>query len=313
MKDGKSRPKNEDLNYARDRADVDLAIAQCPVNVISWMEEDSKSNAKDASNEESKESHTDNEKAGKETGALGIFTGMKNFFSHSKEKALSKGRSGAEFLSKKDITEEVSIFTFRNPGMDFLPGQFITLHLSDGEGEFLRSYSLYTVSDTEFSLCIRLSPNGRGSQFLRKIRKGEVISFSGPLGKFILRDTQSPKIFVATGTGIAPIHLMLSRLPEDIPSLVLYGVRHERDALLMKETNERFPHVIPMVTVSKPGTEWFGFSGRVTSLLPLLSFPKDAEFYICGNPDMVDETSSMLLNQKIPAENIFSEHFTSGV
>jgi ferredoxin-NADP reductase len=35
-------------------------------------------------------------------------------------------------------------------------------------------------------------------------------------GKFVLKNTQNPKVFIATGTGLAPIYSMISNTPAEI-------------------------------------------------------------------------------------------------
>jgi ferredoxin-NADP reductase len=42
------------------------------------------------------------------------------------------------------------------------------------------------------------------------------------LGSFQLQDTKTKKVFVATGTGLAPMIAMLQKTPEDIEKVVIF-------------------------------------------------------------------------------------------
>ena len=80
-----------------------------------------------------------------------------------------------------------------------------------------RPYSIASPPSNRcaIELLFNLVPGGPGSTFLFSLQSGDPVSFRGPAGTFVLRDYPDRRLlFVATGTGIAPIRSMLhARLP----------------------------------------------------------------------------------------------------
>lgn len=74
-------------------------------------------------------------------------------------------------------------------------------------------------------LLFNLVPGGPGSTFLFTLQKGDPVNFRGPAGTFVLREYPNRRLlFVATGTGIAPIRSMIhARLPSPTPVTLIWG------------------------------------------------------------------------------------------
>ena len=91
----------------------------------------------------------------------------------------------------------------------FLAGQTVMLQVAPGVN---RSMSIASPPSIHTSILVAhdVSPNGPYSQWTVHASVGDSMNFIGPLGVFVC-DAQSPrgKIFVATGTGIAPFRSML--------------------------------------------------------------------------------------------------------
>jgi len=116
-----------------------------------------------------------------------------------------------------------------NERLQFLAGQYIDLLLKDGHR---RSFSLATPphADELLELHIRHITGGFFTDPLFTTYKGrEILRFEGPLGTFYLReDSDKPIIFVAGGTGFAPIkaiieHALYHKLPR--PMVLYWGAR----------------------------------------------------------------------------------------
>ena len=98
--------------------------------------------------------------------------------------------------------------------LEFRPGQFVSCLLPVGERPpLIRPYSLASSpDDDELELCLNLVPEGPGSHHLFRLMPGTVIRFTGPWGTFVLdRAPDAEAVFIADGTGIAPIRPMLRR------------------------------------------------------------------------------------------------------
>jgi ferredoxin-NADP reductase len=109
-----------------------------------------------------------------------------------------------------------SLFLRLPPGerLEFRPGQFVSCLLPVGERPpLIRPYSVASSpDDDELELCLNLVPEGPGSHHLFRLMPGTVIRFTGPWGTFVLdRAPDAEAVFIADGTGIAPIRPMLRR------------------------------------------------------------------------------------------------------
>jgi len=100
----------------------------------------------------------------------------------------------------------------------FKPGQFVSVELPvDGGEPLVRAYSLASSPEDGklLEICVDLVPGGPVSTSLFALRPGDSLSFKGPFGTFVLDDPPATElVFVATGTGIAPIRPMVRRAVE---------------------------------------------------------------------------------------------------
>jgi ferredoxin-NADP reductase len=107
--------------------------------------------------------------------------------------------------------ETRSLFLRPEHRLDFRPGQFISCLLPVGGERLTRPYSLAS-NPGEADLEICLDRVGAGSSYLLGLTVGAEVTFTGPWGTFVLDEAPAAEaIFIADGTGIAPIRPMLHR------------------------------------------------------------------------------------------------------
>ena len=306
MEGGKSMPKNEP--NANETGDVQMAIDQCPVQVISWEEENSSESSQAVSNTADRSLKP--QKSG------GFFSSLAGLFGKkSPEKTQetisvkTQEKKMITLIKTTFVTKDVAIFTFQHSVLSYQSGQFLTLFLENQDGEiFPRSYSVLYGDTKHISFCIHLLPQGKGSAVLKTIPKGTKVEYKGPLGNFLLNSSSDPKNCIATGTGSAPIFSMLKTCPQNISKKFLFGVRSEADIFLQKEFSQLLNDNFTL-TLSRPSDTWSGKKGRVTDHLDVLDFSKNAEFYICGSPAMIDSVHQQLLQKGVLEHNIYFERF----
>src|SRR3989338_11515258 len=118
----------------------------------------------------------------------------------------------ATLITKNKLAQNVLQFwfTLNDDTLVFKPGQYILLEVGKG----FRQYSIASspVFDRKFELLVDTTPMGIGSQYLTNLGIGNAIHFRAPLGVFVLQDSKLPKMFLATGSGIAPMKSMLEFL-----------------------------------------------------------------------------------------------------
>ncbi|HEV2488833.1 MAG TPA: FAD-binding oxidoreductase [Candidatus Acidoferrales bacterium] len=189
---------------------------------------------------------------------------------------------------------------------EFYAGQFVSLRVPRDGQEEARPYSIASAprGDARFDLCLNRVEGGYVSNYLCDLVAGAKVNINGPHGSFIVsQPVEQDVVFIATGTGIAPIRGMLADLLASSQTLshdvwLLFGVRYPETILYRDEINTwaaknpRF-HFVP--TLSRPPGSWSGKTGYVQDQLrQLFAERKDFKAYICGLKAMVDEVRFIL-------------------
>jgi CDP-4-dehydro-6-deoxyglucose reductase, E3 len=219
--------------------------------------------------------------------------------------------------SKTQLTEHVYLVNFRVQTPDtivFLPGQTISLNVGEGLNRSMSIASLPTDT-THLLMCHDVSPMGPGSLWTLNHAVGDTATFMAPLGIFLLDKTSGrKKVFVATGTGIAPFRSMaLDYLNNGgTDDMTLYwGLRYEKDLYWVEEFEElahKYPNFRFVLTLSKPTDAWKGKVGHVTEHVMADEFHgTNTDFYLCGNKAMVKEMDEKLAAAGVPKEQIYKE------
>ena len=222
----------------------------------------------------------------------------------------------------EQLTPTVREFTLElvsgEPAPAFRPGQFLMLHF-EHEGQTLqRSYSFASPPDGSSQVVLAVAPvkNGPGTQFLWSLEAGDTVRASGPYGRFVLRDTDSPEriVLVGTGTGIAPYRAMLPSLAErGLPTHILLGVRKREDALYAEDfrefandPNHDFTLFLSRQSASGPDEA----SGYVSQCLRRLDVQPGRDLvFLCGNPNMVDDGVAALKERGFSARQFRREKY----
>ncbi|RPH80619.1 MAG: hypothetical protein EHM80_04755 [Nitrospiraceae bacterium] len=215
----------------------------------------------------------------------------------------------AHVESIKNLTHDVRRLDLRliePKTIDFRPGQFVSFEMPDSQtGRLLtRAYSIASQPSRSgvITLLFNLVSGGPGSGFLFHLTEGEKIQFKGPAGHFYLRDDPERELlFVASGTGIAPIRSMLLtnvERPDPRPATLFWGLRSQRDLYDQEELAElsrRAPTLTAITTLSRPEPGWSGESGRVLRLIEeRITSVKNLAVYLCGNSAMIADATSLL-------------------
>lgn len=224
--------------------------------------------------------------------------------------------------SKELLTKNIYLVNFRlqNPAtLLFLPGQTISLHVGE---RINRSMSIASApGDTTHILMVHdVTPMGPGSKWTLAHNVGDTATFMAPLGIFLLDPSPRKKVFIATGTGIAPFRSMLldifsnSELRTQHSELVLYwGLRHEEDVYWKKEFEDltrKHPNFNFKLTLSKAGDAWKGLRGRVTEhVIKEEQQLMESEYYLCGNKEMVKEMEEKLMGAGVPKAQVYKEMY----
>jgi CDP-4-dehydro-6-deoxyglucose reductase len=197
----------------------------------------------------------------------------------------------------------------------FLPGQYIDVI---GPGGKRRSYSLANSDATEkiLELHIRLINDGLFSAYWFETAKvNDLLRLHGPLGTFFLRGVKGKGlVFLATGTGLAPVKSILGGLfeipPEDWPESisVYWGGRTSSDLYFNLDFPFKLFNYIPVL--SRPEPSWDGEVGYVQDVL--LSKHTDlgnTMVYACGSDAMIKSAEAKLTAAGLPEGYFMSDAF----
>jgi ferredoxin-NADP reductase len=228
------------------------------------------------------------------------------------------------------LSPSVNHFVFQtqqDSSFNFIPGQFITIHIPHQEKTVKRSYSIANspLQNNIIEFAAGYVPEGIASQFLFNLQPGDTIQASGPFGRLVLKE-ELPKryILVATSTGITPYRSMLGELKKRLDShpllkiIILQGVQRQEDILYASEFQEfasaysdRVQFRMHLSRENKD-LESQQFLGYVQHAFPDLTLnPEEDVIYLCGNPGMIDESFEDLKNRGFPIQHIIREKYIS--
>lgn len=209
-----------------------------------------------------------------------------------------------------ELSPSVRSFVFRSEDgapIDYLAGQWMKLYLPGGLD---RDYSIASApvpvgepGSDRFELAITRVEGGAGSAALFALAPGTRVDALGPNGLFVREDRHRdvPAIYVATGTGLAPIRAMLhEELRRDEPhaQVLVFGCRTEDDLLYRAELEAltvAHPRFRYLPTLSRASDAWPARRGYVQTHLPALRAELgDAHVYVCGLGKMIDDVRAVL-------------------
>ena len=221
----------------------------------------------------------------------------------------------------------VKHFIFKTPEFNYVPGQFITIHMEHNGKTLRRSYSIANVpaQNNRIEFAAGYVEGGPGTNLLFNLKPGDRININGPFGRLILKDDVPKRyVLVATSTGVTPYRAMIAELKKRMlanPSLkvvILQGVQKREDILYNDEFLElatAFPQVVFRAHLSREQKENLlphEYTGYVQSSFPELALnPEEDMVYLCGNPGMIDDAFTYLKDAGFAIQHIIREKYIS--
>ena len=224
------------------------------------------------------------------------------------------------------LADDVMVLYLKLPAaerLQFLAGQYIEFLLKDGSR---RSFSMANAPhDDEFlQLHVRHVAGGSFTDHVfGKMKERDILRCQGPLGTFFLReDSDKPIVFVASGTGFAPIKSIIeAALKKGLtrPMTLYWGGRRPRD-LYLNDLPVKWAadpslqlRYVPVISDALPEDNWTGRTGFVHRAV-MQDFPdlSGHQVYACGVPIMVDSAKRDFIAQcRLPEEEFFADSFTT--
>ena len=206
-----------------------------------------------------------------------------------------------------------------NERLQFLAGQYIDILMRGG---MRRSLSMANPphDDALMELHLRNYGGPFSDHVFNKMKEKDILRFEGPLGTFFLREESAkPIIFVASGTGFAPIKAIIEHaLHKGVsrPMTLYWGGRRPADLYLnaLAEGWQRDHGIqyVPVISDAVPEDAWSGRSGFVHRAV-MEDFPDMTGYqvYACGAPIVVESAhKDFTANCKLPEDEFYSDAFT---
>ncbi|WP_412543027.1 globin domain-containing protein [Longispora sp. K20-0274] len=227
----------------------------------------------------------------------------------------------AEVIHHERHGADLAQFTVRP--LDPVPyraGQYVSLETSH-QPRLWRSYSVANAPRADGTLDFHaraIGATGVSSALVRKLQPGDMIRIGAPMGSMLL-DLSSARdmVFVAGGTGLAPLRALIEQLAETNRSRAAYlffGVRHSEDLYDVPTLNAltaQHPWLsfTPVLSEQTDSAHPHGLVGEVCAAAG--PWPEH-DFYVAGSAAMVRATRARLTEAGVPFDRIRYDAITTG-
>ncbi len=226
-------------------------------------------------------------------------------------------------LVERDLlADDVLRLRFKPPKgepLRWLAGQYLDVLLPEGKR---RAFSIANAPEDAglIELHVRRVPGGGFTQQLFEgWPLGSLLRIEGPLGTFVPReDSERPMIFMAGGTGFAPIKAIIEHflhLGSARPIHLYWGARQPQDLYLPtlpQQWSNRHPAFTytPVLSDAEPALEGAYCSGAVHEAV-LADFPDLAKFdlYMSGPPAMIEAARHRFMAAGLPEDRLYYDSF----
>lgn len=236
-----------------------------------------------------------------------ILGSLADRLTNSTDVVLPPEKQQAILAAKRALSSSIWLveFELQREMENYAPGQFARIHVGGGQW---RDYSIASSQGNIVRFIISTRTGGDGSKFVQNVQVGASTEIELPLGQYTLKQTNLSKVFIATGTGVAPFLPMFGALSNKSSlnaATLLFGCRTRNEDI----TRHLGPLPGSIIRCYSRETDLQeGVKGRVTDVISDLSFELgQTEFYICGSSAMVADSKAILETRG--AKHLFVESF----
>lgn len=229
------------------------------------------------------------------------------------EYGLTKPKTVPAKISEiKQLTEDIILVKLRFPPNQrpfFLEGQYVNVI----KGSLKRSYSIANSSNAlDLELIIKNYQGGQMSNYwFEEAKPNDLLRLEMPKGTFFLRNhpEKSTLLFLATGTGIAPIKSILENPihSEKIKNfqrvIVLWGMKYKREIFWNPTVDLEFIPALSRDTFPKKYVQ--------DVLLDLNLDFENTIIYACGSDEMIQQAKLISIKNGLIEKNFYSDAFVA--
>ena len=211
---------------------------------------------------------------------------------------------------------EVSLRLPPNSNFGYISGQYVNIT----KGQIKRSYSIANAykKSAELTFFIKKYENGLMSNYLfNEAKVNDLLRIEGPIGSFFLRENPMENIiFLATGTGVAPIKAILESMDlhdkmfQNKKFWIFNGARFESDLFWSTREINTIPGLKYIPVLSRAEDGWNGERGYVQEIVLKSGIDlTNAQVYACGSNNMIESAKKTLVENGLNPKNFFSDAF----
>ncbi|AGF46954.1 CDP-4-dehydro-6-deoxyglucose reductase [Candidatus Kinetoplastibacterium desouzaii TCC079E] len=238
-------------------------------------------------------------------------------------------RVTSKVISIEKICIDIAVIKMKlysNKESTFIAGQYFDFIMKNGKK---RSYSIANSPSRDgfVEFHIRHLPGGLFTDYVfgmegKCLKEKEILYLEGPLGTCDFQvNGEKPVIFLATGTGFAPIKSMMEEIIYkniNRPIYFYWGVNKPVD-LYMNQLVKSWELIssnfkyVPVVYDDSFRNIWFGRIGNVYEAV-MEDFKDLSSFqvYACGSSNMIKKASrDFVLRSNLPKKEFYSDEFIS--
>ncbi len=204
-------------------------------------------------------------------------------------------------ISVRHLTRNTFVLRFEKGSFEFISGQYLVLGIIGSLHR--REYSIYSGQAEPFlEVLIKEVEEGDVSKRLKQCKPGEALEVEGPFGYFTPEAAKLAKkfVFIASGTGISPFHSLV-KTHATLDYKILHGVKFGEESF-DGDAYEKGRYI--QCTSREPIGD---FHGRVTDYIKAHPVDVNAEYYLCGNSNMIFDVFDLLKLQGVPYDQIHTE------
>jgi len=192
---------------------------------------------------------------------------------------------GGELLESREILPRQWLQRYRAPWLagGVRAGQFVHVRTPDYSGLVLRRpFSVNTVDRKQGEISIHFRIEGKGTEWMARLRPADRLEMMGPLGRPFEVDPRSRHLLlIAGGLGMAGVRALADEaLASGRQVAILFGARSAAEVY----PSSLLPDEVEYVVATDDGS--LGHVGRVTDLLPAFEAWADQAF-ACGPEPML--------------------------
>ncbi|WP_122981718.1 globin domain-containing protein [Actinoplanes teichomyceticus] len=224
-----------------------------------------------------------------------------------------------EVLTHERRSPDIAVFTVLPlQPLEYRAGQYLSIEATRYQPRLWRTYSPANAPRRDNTLEFHVRALGAGwvsSALVRKLRVGDMIKLAAPMGSMTLdRRSTRDAVFVAGGTGLAPVKSLLEELTRYNRTRwvhVFFGARTREDLYDLADLNRlaaRYPW-LSVVTACSDDPTFPGERGAIADVVARYGPWNEHDFFVSGSGGMVKATLKTLAELQVPSVRVKYDSF----